>query len=83
LRFKDANREDPGNPKKRSGRGFSSNYLVTVLSISSFNLRSIATFILELRDKAIGKPLRARRRKDQNERPLARLATTRAAAPPW
>jgi hypothetical protein len=81
-RFKDANREDLGNPKKRSGRGFSSNYLVTALSISSFNLRSIATFILKLRDKAIEKPLRARRRKDENKRPLARLVTTHAAAPP-
>jgi hypothetical protein len=81
-RFKDSNREDLGNPKKRSGRGFSSNYLVTALSISSFNLRSIATFILKLRDKAIEKPLRTRRRKDENERPLARLVTTRAAAPP-
>jgi hypothetical protein len=81
-RFKDANREDLGNPKKRSGRGFSSNYLVTALSISSFNLRSIATFILKLRDKAIEKPLRTRRRKDENKRPLARLVTTRATAPP-
>jgi len=81
-RFKDSNQEDLGNPKKRSGRGFSSNYLVTALSISSFNLRSIATFILKLRDKAIEKPLRTRRRKDENERPLARLVTTRAAAPP-
>jgi hypothetical protein len=81
-RFKDANREDLGNRGKRSGRGFSSNYLVTALAISSFNLRSIATFILKLRDKAIEKPLRTRRRKDENERPLARLVTTRAAAPP-
>jgi len=80
-RFKDSNQEDLGNPKKRSGRGFSSNYLVTALSISSFNLRSIATFILKLRDKAIEKPLRTRRRKDENERPMARLVTTRAAAP--
>ncbi|GAA1214493.1 hypothetical protein GCM10009655_12200 [Rhodoglobus aureus] len=81
-RFKDSNQEDLGNPKKRSGRGFSSNYLLTARAISSFNLRSIATFILKLRDRAIEKPLRTRRRKDENERPLARLVTTRAAAPP-
>jgi hypothetical protein len=81
-RFKDANREDLGNRGKRSGRGFSSNYLVTALAISSFNLRSIATFILKLRDKAIEKPVRKRRRKDENDRPLARLVTARAAAPP-
>ncbi|QYH34591.1 hypothetical protein [Salinibacterium sp. M195] len=81
-RFKDANQEDLGNTKKRSGRGFSSNYLVTALAISSFNLRSIAAFILKLRDKAVEKPIRARRRKDENKRPLARLVTAQAAAPP-
>ncbi|TQO19473.1 hypothetical protein FB472_1026 [Rhodoglobus vestalii] len=81
-RFKDSNQEDLGNPKKRSGRGFSSNYLATALTISSFNLRSIATFILKLRDKAVEKPLRTRRRKDDNDRPLARLAPARAATPP-
>ncbi|WP_341953789.1 hypothetical protein [Salinibacterium sp. TMP30] len=81
-RFKDANREDLGNRGKRSGRGFSSNYLVPALAISSFNLRSIAAFILKLRDKAVEKPIRARRRKDENKRPLARLVTAQAAAPP-
>jgi len=81
-RFKDSNQEDLGNPKKRSGRGFSSNYLVTALAIASFNLRAIATFILKLRDKAVEQPVRTRRRKDERAQPLARLVNSQGAAPP-
>ena len=81
-RFKDSDQEDLGNPTKRSGRGFGPNYLVTALSIVSFNLRSIATFILKLRDKAIETPIRTRRRKDEHARPLARPVEALAASPP-
>ncbi|WP_447522918.1 hypothetical protein [Salinibacterium sp. NYA9b] len=56
--------------------------LVTALAISSFNLRSIATFFLKLRGRTIEKPIRARRRKVENKRPLARtVSATKRAVP--
>ncbi|MBH0025025.1 hypothetical protein [Salinibacterium sp. SWN248] len=55
---------------------------MTALAISSFNLRSTATFFLKFRGWAIEKPIRARRRKDENKRPLARtVSATKRAVP--
>lgn len=81
-RFKDPEQEDLGNPKKRSGRGFAFQYLATALSIASFNLRAIASFMLKLRNNAVDKPIRTRRRKDENAHPLARTIAVGALAPP-
>ena len=81
-RFKDPEHERLGDPAKRSGRGFAFHYLASSLAIASFNLRSIAAFITKLRDKAVEKPIRTRRRKDKHAQPLTRPAHARALAPP-
>lgn len=81
-RFKDPAHEALGNPRRRSGRGFAFQYLATALSIVSFNLRAIASFMLKLRNRAVEKPIRTRRRKGPDGWPLARPVNVATLAPP-
>jgi hypothetical protein len=48
----------------------------------SFNLRAIASFMLKLRNRAVEKPVRTRRRKGPDGWPLSRPVDVTALAPP-
>lgn len=72
-----------GDKGKRSGRGYTFNYIAATVAIVASNLRKIAKFFVKAEEKeAEEEGTRARRRKDPSGTPLARLTMTLPLAPP-
>ena len=75
--------EDFGNPLKRSGHGYSSQYLAATLAMVSSNIRAIISFFTQEAATADGGVLkRVRRRKDEHGSRLPESDSSLALAPP-
>ena len=81
--LKGKNFEDLSNVSKRSGRGFTFNYLAATLAAVSSNLRKTYDFFVKAAEIELGEKLpRERRRKEATGTPLTKQSALPALAPP-